>query len=195
MNNITRIIVGIFLGLVIASALFNQCSKPKPVVSTGDKTVEVRLVTKIDTQYIKQFVHVHDTIKVPTLVKADTVFLDGTKQVVMMPTIHRTYSDTVHPEDSIEVKYTAKVTGTLDNINLEYKNTKSIMVIHKADSVFTNTTITKHPGGLYMGVNAGYNEFSPQLQYIKDKNAFGVKYNIINSGVQGVGISYSRKLF
>lgn len=185
--------LGYVLAIILAILLIRNCTREPTTSIEGDgKKVEVRLVTKIDTQYVAKNYYYHDTIKVPTLLKADTVFLDGGKQVAMMPQIRREYQDSVKVEDSIHVGYKAKVTGTLDNIALTYSNRKSIVVIHKTDSVFTTTTISKNAGGLFIGVDGGLNQVTPKLEYIKGKNAFSAGYNIINRSPQ---VGYSRKIF
>jgi hypothetical protein len=190
-------IVGFIVALLVSYGIIHRAlTVPKMLVSTPDKTVVVRLVTKIDTVYKDHNVYV-SVPSTPTIVKADTVFTP-TKQIVMIPAVKRVYRDSVKVEDSVYVGYKANVTGTLDKMDVSYSNRKSIVVIHKTDSVFTNTTIKKNAGGLFIGVDAGYGQIAPGLQYIKDRNAFGVKYNVLGNSVvpiQNVQIQYSRKLF
>lgn len=185
--------LGWVLVIILLLLIMRNCFRqPSTSIEESGKKVEVRLVTHIDTLKIAHNVYIHDTIKVPTLLKADTVFVDGTKVVQLMPKIRREYQDSVKVEDSVYVGYKAKTTGTLDDINLSYSNKKSIVVIHRADSVFTTTTITKNAGGLFIGLDGGLNQITPKLEYIKNKNAFSAGYNIINGSPQ---IGYSRRLF
>lgn len=185
--------LGYVLAIILAILLIRGCMREPITAIEGDgKKVEVRLVTKIDTLYLAKNIYHTDTIKVPTLLKADTVFLDGGKQVAMIPQIKRVYQDSVKVEDSTYVGYKAQVTGTLDKINLSYSNRKSIVVIHKTDSVFTTTTLTKNAGGLFIGIDGGLNQITPKLEYVKGKNVFSAGYNIVNGSPQ---VGYSRKIF
>jgi len=201
-SNTAKMIIAAIVGFLVAGLLsynlfYKQLIKDKLLISTPDKVVEVKLVTKIDTLRIPQNIYHTDTVKV-TLIKSDTIFKDGSKEVVMIPAVKRIYRDSTKVADSVYVGYKAQVTGTLDKMDVSYSNRKSIVVIHRTDSVFTNTTITKRPGGLFLSVDGGYNQLAPGLQYIKDKNAFGVKYNVLGNQTipaQNVQIQYSRRLF
>ena len=201
-NNIKSIVFFILGGLIIFLLLRN-CSGNHPSnemhITTPDKTVIVKFTTKIDTVFVKKYIHRIDTIKVPYVVKADTVFIKGTKEVATMPKIRRVYQNTISPVDSVKVKYTAKVTGTLDTIALDYEDNRAIKTIIKTNTI--ETTITKHitPKGLYVGIssNIGLTTLTPTLAYVNNKNTFGVNYNMLGTlkGYPNIGISYSRKLF
>jgi hypothetical protein len=185
-------VVGFIIALLVSYGIIhNALNVNKLLVSTPEKTVEVRLVTKIDTLKIPQNVYVYVPVNVPTQVSADTVFTPA-KTIAMIPAIKRVYRDSVKVADSVYVGYKAHVTGTLDKVDLSYSNKKSIVVIHRTDSVFTKTTIKQYPGGLFVGVDGGYNQFTPKIEYIKNKNAFSAGYNIINKSPQ---IGYSRRIF
>ena len=166
-------------------------------VGGPDQTVVVKLTTKIDTVYTPKYVYVVDTIKVPKYIKADTVFIKGTKDVAMIPAVKRIYVEKITPIDSVTVKYTASTTGTLDNIIVEFEDKRAEKTIIATNT--SETTITKEAGGLFIGVgaNLGLNELAPHVQYVKGKNIFGVKYNVAGTQtpLQNVGITYSRKLF
>lgn len=197
-NNITPIVC-LIVGLLISFLFMKNCSGEikDTEISTNEKTVVVKLVTKIDTLYKKQNVYV--PVPVPTTVTTtDTIYKEGTKELVYIPKVVREYADSSKVSDSVYVGYKAKVTGTLDKIDLTYSNRKSIVVIHRTDSVFTKTTITKPSRGLYIGASLGLNEISPHLQFVNNKNIYGVKYNIVGSGSStpaNFGVTYSRKLF
>ncbi len=186
---LSGIIVGFIVAFLIARCSLENVSK-NPIIDVDGKRVEVRLVTKIDTVYQNRNIYKVDSIKIPTLVRQDTVFVD--RKIVMIPAVKREYRDSIKVEDSIHIGYVAHTTGTLDNIKLSYSNRKSVVVIHKTDSVFTNTIIKKNAGGLFIGIDGGYNQVTPKLEYIKNKNAFSAGYNIISNSPQ---IGYSRRIF
>ena len=204
-NTPTKTILGIILGLILIFFLTKNCSgnkddKGQVQVSTPERTVVVKLTTKIDTFTVYKKVFVHDTIEKPTLVRVtDTVFVDGTKVVAMVPAIKREYKDKIRVGDSTAVSYTANTTGTLDKISIEYEDHRAEKTIVRTNNIETTITNTVRPGGLYLGIgsNLGLTELSPSVMYIKDRNAFGVKYNIAGTQtpLQNVGVTYSRRLF
>ena len=184
-------VVGFIVAILVSYGIIHKAlNVNKLLVSTPEKTVEVRLVTKIDTVLVPHNVYRRDTVKI-TVLKQDTIFTKDNK-IVMIPAIKRVYQDSTKVEDSVYVGYKAKVTGTLDKIDLSYSNRKSIIVIHKQDSVFTTTTIKRPAAGLFIGVDGGLNQITPKLEYIKNKNAFSAGYNILNKSPQ---IGYSRRIF
>lgn len=193
-------IIGFILGAILIFLFMKNCSGTKDIiVDTPEKTVVVKLTTKLDTVWQKKYIH--DTIRItkPSLVKVDTIFLDGTKIVQVMPKIRRMYSDSISPIDSVQVKYTANVTGTLDNISLDYKDWRAEKTIVRTNTIETTITNNIKPSGIYLGIsgNGGLTELSPSITYLNNKNMFGVKYNIAGSQtpLQNIGIIYSRKIF
>ena len=180
-----------------------NCNGPQKgddiIVTTPKKVVIVKLVTKIDTAYVKKYIHDTVTVTRATVIHVDTVFVDGTRQVVMMPRIRRVYQDTIIPVDSVKIKYTANVTGTLDKIAIDYEDSRAERTILRTNTIDRTETVTKNPKGLYIGLgsNLGLNELSPSIMFVNNKNIFGVKYNIAGTQtpLQNVGITYSRKLF
>lgn len=193
---------GIVLVILAILVFMKNCTgalDTGPDIHTAlDKTVVVNLTTKVDTVYVKKFIHIKDIVKVPTLIKADTVFIVHTNHVATIPNIKRQYSDSVK-RDSITITYFAQTHGTLDNISLDFKDYRAEKTIIRTITKDSTTIITKHPGGLFIGIgsNLGLNELSPHVQYVNGRNIFGVKYNLIGTQtpLQNVGLTYSRQLF
>ena len=197
-NILALTIVIIVLILLFFRSCNNKADKDLTIQS-GEKTVVVKLVTKIDTVFKKKYVLVHDTIKVPTLVKADTVFIKGTKNIATIPAIKREYRGELSPVDSIKIKYTANTTGTLDKIVLSYEDRRAEKTIIRTNNIETTITNNIKPSGVYVGIgaNLGLNSLTPSVEYLNNKNKFGVYYNVAGTqtSLQNVGITYSRKLF
>lgn len=204
-NNIKSIVFFI-IGAILVFLLMKNCSGKIDTIEklndlrkieTNGKTIVVKMVTKVDTLYVKKYIHRVDTVRLPTIVKIDTVFIKDTKQVAVIPEIKRVYKDKVKVTDSTSVSYTANVTGTLDKISIEYDDRRAEKTIVR--NIEKETTIIKKPWGIYLGVesNLGLKELSPALTLVNNKNIFSVKYNIAGSqtSLQNVGVSYSRKLF
>lgn len=196
---------GLLIGLLFMFLFMHQCSKPNKTVldetriEAGDKSVVVKLVTKLDTIYLKKNVYKTDTVKVPTLMASDTVFLPTPggviREVAQMPMIKRVYEDSIR-FDSVSVGYVARTTGTLDGIKLSYRDLRADKLIVRTNDYSIIRTIT--PKGLYIGVEGsfGTKEVSPTLQYLNNRDIYGIKYNLISTpGIQNIGVSYSRKLF
>lgn len=197
-------IIALLIGAILVFLLMKNCSSNKPTntaqVSTDDKTVIVKFTTKFDTIYRKQLVIVHDTIDKPTLVKIiDTVFVEGTKQIATIEAIKREYKDKIKITDSTDISYTANTTGTLDKISIKYEDRRAEKTIVRTNNIETTTTITKKPKGLYLGIgaNLGLNSLTPSIEYVNNKNKFGVYYNVAGTQtpLQNVGLTYSRRLF
>ena len=193
-THIVSAIIGFIVSFFISKSILYH---PKSEIDTGDKVVNVKLVTKIDTIYMPKVILKHDSIVRPTIVRVDTVFMKG-KIPATIPEINRVYKDVSKIDDSVEVSYIADVTGTLNRIDLSYKNTKSIMVIKQRDSMIVNTIVKKPVRGVFLSLDGGYRTFSPGLQYVTDKNIIGAKYNILTDNsrpINNIQVSYSRKLF
>lgn len=193
MKNKITIVAAFIVVLILSFLSLKSCkqevSRDSFSISTPQRTVEVKLVTKIDTFYIKQTRVIHDTIEVPTLVAQDTIYLPGTKEVATIPNIKRQYSDSI-TKDSITISYLAQTHGTLDNIHLyarDNRATRTILRVEKEEKI-----ITIQPHGVYLGVTGSLNEVSPSAYYLNNKDMYGVKYDIIN---KGIGVTYSRRLF
>lgn len=201
LNNL-KSIVALLVGAILVFLFMKNCSGTKSTdaeVKTEEKTVVVKMVTKVDTLYVKKYIHRVDTIVMPTVVRVDTVFIKDTKQVASIPDIKRVYKDKIKVADSVSVSYVADVTGTLDKISLEYDDKRAERTIVR--NVEKEVTVTDHikPSGLYVGVgsNLGLTELSPFATYVNNKNSFTVKYNVASKipGVPNIGIAYSRRLF
>ena len=200
-QNRIEAIVAFIVAAVLVFLLMKNCTGDvmnSDEIETPHRTVIVKLTTKIDTVWKKKYVYIHDTISKPTLIRiVDTVFVDNTKDIATIPAIKREYKDRVKVGDSTAITYTASTTGTLDNIIVEYEDKRAERTIIRTNTA--ETTITKQPRGLYIGIgsNLGLNELSPSIQYVNNKNMFGVKYNIAGTQtpLQNIGITYSRKLF
>ena len=200
-QNRIEAIVAFIVAAVLVFLLMKNCTGDvmnSDEIETPHRTVIVKLTTKIDTVWKKKYVYIHDTISKPTLIRiVDTVFVDNTKDIATIPAIKREYKDRVKVGDSTAITYTASTTGTLDNIIVEYEDKRAERTIIRTNTA--ETTITKQPRGLYIGIgsNLVLNELSPSIQYVNNKNMFGVKYNIAGTQtpLQNIGITYSRKLF
>ena len=201
-NNLKSIIF-LLIGLIFMFLLMKNCSGNRSDnttdINTPEKSVQVVLTTKLDTLYVKKYVHDTVYIKSPSLVKSDTIFVEGTKTAQVIPKVKRVYSDTIHPVDSVQVKYTANVTGTLDDIKLDYKDWRAERTLVKTNTITTTITNNIKPKGLYVGIgaNLGLTQLAPCLEYLNNKNKFGVYYNVATTtqGIQNIGLTYSRKLF
>ena len=196
-------ILGLIIGAILVFLFMKNCSGNKSEdikISTPEQTVVVKLTTKTDTIFRKQYIRVHDTIRVPTLVRiTDTLFVDNTKQIATIEAIKREYKDKIKVQDSVNVSYTANTTGTLDKISIAYEDDRAERTIIRTNTIETTITNNIKPSGVYVGVgaNLGLNSLTPSVEYLNNKNKFGVYYNVAGSQtpLQNVGITYSRKLF
>jgi len=195
-------IVALILGAILVFLFMKNCSGNKQdehTITTDDKTVVVKLTTHTDTLYKKQYVYIKVPMIVPGPTITDTLYVEGTKDVVKIPAIRRTYKDSTNILDSVQIGYKARVTGTLDDIQMTYKDRRAEKTIVRTNTTETTITNSIKPSGLYVGIgaNLGLNSLTPSIEYLNNKNKFGVYYNVAGSQtpLQNVGITYSRKLF
>lgn len=172
-----------------------QTTQSLPHIVSDGKSVEVHLVTKLDTIYKDRFITNTVYVPVPNPTHIDTIYIEGTSEVATIPAIKRVYKDTTEILKDVKVGYTAKVTGTLDDMSLSIMDTRPEKIVERT------TTITEivYPKGLYLGIqgNLGLTELAPSIQYLNNKNIYGIKYNVANpngQGIQNIGVTYARRI-
>lgn len=201
LNNIKTIIFFI-IGALLVFLFMKNCSGNSDTtrqVDTEHQTVVVKLTTKVDTviKYVNVYKRVEVPVPGPTIL--DTVYVGNTKAIATIPAIRRVYKDSINVVDSVTVGYTAKTTGTLDGMSLTFRDKRAEKTIIRTNNIETTITNNIKPSGLYVGVgaNLGLNSLTPSVEYLNNKNKFGVYYNVAGTQtpLQNVGLTYSRKLF
>lgn len=194
-------IVALIIGALVVFLLMKNCSgnNTNPVIETPNKTVVVKLTTKVDTLYVPKNIYVRVEVPIPGPTITDTIFIEDSKTIATIPAIRRVYNDSVKVLDSVTVGYTARTTGTLDNMQLTFRDKRAEKTIIRTNTIETTITNNIKPSGVYVGVgaNLGLNILTPSIEYLNNKNKFGVYYNVAGTQtpLQNVGITYSRKLF
>lgn len=163
----------------VAGVLFTTKCTPE---KRGEESPKVVTVIKTDTLFIPKVVQKTVYVTKPTLV---TIYKDRIIPVMQAdstPTLSvRRYVDSLQVLPKVQVAYDAEVTGTLDHINLSYKDTRPQMIVEKV--VTTTITNTKHPAGLYAGFSGQLDgsRFGPSLTVVTSTFLVGATYNLVRN--------------
>lgn len=192
------LILGLSIAVIIL-LLVKGCGDHLPAVIVPGKTITTTIIE-------------HDTIKaVDTIIK--TKWLKPREINVIQPpnyngltnesicSMHRTYSDSIEDINQI-LYYTAKVTGRLDSIRLDYK-LKIPLIINNTittSSLRIDTLVRPNRWTFYGGLEVGGNKtefnISPFVTLNAKNNSFTFRYGVLdqtyNIGV-GIRIFKSRK--
>lgn len=167
--------------LAVCAFLLGALTKCTPE-KRGDEAPKVVTVIKTDTLFIPKLVQKTVYVNKPTLV---TIYKDRIIPLIQpdsTPTLSvRRYVDSVQVLPKVQVAYDAEVTGTLDKINLTYKDTRPQIIVEKI--VTTTITNTKRPTGLYAGISGQLDgsRLGPTVTVVTSKFLVGATYNLVRN--------------
>jgi len=185
-KNISALLALIFI--IYAFFSIKKCTRNYDAKSVSIVQIDTVEVVSFDTVWLEKKVYLPaQTVFIP-----DTVYLIDTVEVFE-------YSG-VHKDSTIEIGYTAKSSGKLLGLKLDYSLLKPLTITKTIDKTVTKTeTIERINRGLYLGAALGNNfkdaapTMSVSLMFVAKKDyTLNYNYDIFNN-THFVG--FSKKLF
>lgn len=155
------------------------------------------IFTPLNRKYVEVYKIQRDTVRtVDTVVVVKDSIIEHTKTIYQPEIVYvdstgnNIYQDTSFIEQDFYIWYQAAINGTLNQITLNYRDTRPI----KEKYILDTRTITEKqyikPSGFYVGASIS-NTLTPSVLYLRDKNIYGIGYSLDGS----FQLSYFRKIY